>query len=152
MIIQTERLNIRLSTDDEMRELIKNEKDEGLRQAYSEMLGLSEKEPWARQWYAAWFIESREGKRLGDLCFKGLTGEESVEIGYGILPEYQRNGYATEAVGAVTEWAFLQPGVKIITAETEEDNAASQSVLNRNGFLPTGKRGAEGPLFELKKR
>lgn len=33
-----------------------------------------------------------------------------------------------------------------IMAETEEDNVASQCVLKKTGFIPTGETGKEGPL------
>ena len=56
-------------------------------------------------------------------------------------------GYAAEAVSAMVGWAFKQPGVKCVTAETEADNIASQKVLSKAGFIPTGETGEEGPLF-----
>lgn len=146
-MIQTERLNIRISSDEEMRALIAAEPDEETRKAYGEMLAFSAAHPEQRQWYAAWFMELRDGQPVGDLCFKGLTEDGGVEIGYGIYPEHWGKGYATEAVIAVTDWAAHQPGVKYIKAETEPDNLASQRVLAKAGFVPTGKLGEEGPGF-----
>ena len=151
MILETTRLYIHPASDEEMRALIANEEDEGLKLAYGEMLAMAENNPNCREWYAAWFIENAEGERLGELCFKGLSAEGSAEIGYGILPGYQGKGYATEAVKAVTAWALSKPNVNCITAETEEDNAASKRVLLKCGFVPTGTYGEEGPLFSLKK-
>lgn len=147
MKIVTERLMIRLSTDDEMRGLIADAADPELKKAYSEMLGLSLKFPDKRRWFAVWFIEDGGGNMLGDLCFKGLSDDGTVEIGYGILPEYEGKGFMTEAVKGAVEWAFSDPAVKCVTAETEEDNKASQRVLIKNGFTATGKYGEEGPLF-----
>ena len=149
MILKTERLIIRAASDDEMRELIVNEKDEGLKQAYSEMLDMAIKYPESREWFAMWLIEDADGKRIGELCFKGLSADGAAEIGYGIEPEFQNRGYATEAVKAVTAWAFSQPGVSCITAETDESNIASQSVLIKSGFIAAGKNGEEGPVFVL---
>lgn len=151
MILTSERLHIHLASEEEMRAWIAGETDEGLRLAYGEMLAMSLQKPDQRQWYAAWFIENAEGERIGELCFKGLSAEGSAEIGYGILPAHQGRGYATEAVRTVTAWALSEPGVRCITAETEDDNPASQKVLLKAGFLPTGERGEEGPLFLLKK-
>ena len=151
MTLETTRLRIHPASGEEMQALIANEEDEGLKLAYGEMLAMAEKYPDCREWYAAWFIESTEGERLGELCFKGLSAEGSVEIGYGILPACQGRGYATEAVGAVAAWALSEGNAKCITAETEEDNAASRWVLLKCGFAPTGAYGEEGPLFRLKK-
>lgn len=151
MILKTERLIIRAASDDEMRELIVNEKDEGLKQAYTEMLDMAIKYPESREWFAMWLIEDADGKRIGELCFKGLSADGAAEIGYGIEPEFQNSGYATEAVKAVTAWALSQPGVCCITAETDESNIASQRVLIKTGFIAAGKYGEEGPIFALYK-
>lgn len=147
MEIRTERLRIRLASDDEMRTLISEETDGDLKAAYGEMLAGCETEPNLRQWFAAWFLELPDGVRIGDLCFKGLGADGMVEIGYGLLPEFFGQGYATEAVAAMTQWASQQSGVSRIEAETEPGNTASQRVLEKAGFVPTGKTGEEGPRF-----
>ena len=49
-------------------------------------------------------------------------------------------------------WAFEQPGVTAVEAETAPDHAASQAVLHRVGFVPTGTMGAEGPRFILRQK
>ncbi len=146
-MIKTDRLNIRVASDDEMRALISEQTIEELKTAYGEMLASCEANPEQRQWYAAWFVELPSGQRIGELCFKGLSADGSVEIGYGISPEFQNNGFATKAVRAMTEWASKQPGVKTIEAETDAGNTASQRVLEKSGFVPAGKNGEEGPRF-----
>ena len=67
------------------------------------------------------------------------------EIGYGILDEFQGQGYATEAVKLALKWAFEHPQVLAVEAESDPDNAASQRVLEKCGFLATGAIGEEGP-------
>ena len=81
------------------------------------------------------------------MSFKGLNADGSVEIGYGISEIKQGNGYATEAVNAAVTWALKQPGVFRVEAETEPDNRASQRVLEKCGFIPSGIIGEEGPRF-----
>ena len=44
--------------------------------------------------------------------------------------EYEHQGYATEAVRAACRWAFEQPGVTAVEAETDPGNTASQAVLD----------------------
>jgi len=95
-----------------------------------------------------WMIELPDGTHIGELCFKGLQADESAEIGYGIAEGYQHQGYAIEAVSAAVDWALHQPGVRSVTAKTEANNAASLRVLEKCGFIPTGKTGEEGPVFE----
>ena len=50
-------------------------------------------------WYTAWGLyQNDSGDWVGDLCFKGLPENGQPEIGYGLLPEYEHQGYATEGV------------------------------------------------------
>lgn len=133
-----------------MRSHISAETDEEMKKAYTEMLEGCVTHPDQWNWYAMWMIELKDGTHIGDLCFKGLEPDGSAEIGYGILEAYQENGYAAEAVKAAVEWAFRDPKVTAIEAETEPDNKASQRVLEKCGFVPNGKTGKEGPRFSLK--
>ena len=146
-MIRTKRLQIRLASDSEMRELIDRTDDPDLRLAYTEMFTLAKEHPDQRAWYGIWkILLSDTETEIGDLCFKGLV-DGTTEIGYGIDPAFQRNGYATEAVTAMTHWALSQTDVKRIEAETDPENRASQRVLEKAGFLPTGTMGEEGPRF-----
>ena len=146
-MIETERLRIYPATREQMEAFIASETDANLKKAYTEMLEGCLRNPDQWEWYAMWMIELQEGTHIGDLCFKGLGSNGIVEIGYGILEEYQGQGYATEAVGATVNWALLQPGVTRVEAETEPDNQASQRILEKCGFLPSGIVGEEGPRF-----
>ncbi|MBR5922947.1 MAG: GNAT family N-acetyltransferase, partial [Clostridia bacterium] len=145
--LNTERLIIYTASRDEMQEIIDSQADDILKAAYCEMLQGALDHPDRWEWYAIWIIERKDGSRVGDLCFKGLNDDGSVEIGYGIYNEYQGNGYATEAVDMLVSWALSQPAVTRVEAETEPDNKASQRVLQKCGFLPTGTIGEEGPRF-----
>lgn len=146
-MIEAKRLKIYPAAREQMEAFIAAETDAELKKAYTEMLEGCIQHPDQWEWYAMWMIELRDGTHIGDLCFKGLGENGVVEIGYGILEEYQGQGYATEAVGAAVHWALQQPGVKRVEAETEPDNRASRRVLEKCGFLPTGTFGEEGPQF-----
>ena len=150
-LLKTERLNIRTTSEKEMLKIIQEETDEELRTAYCEMLQGALEHPDQWEWYAIWTIELADGTQIGDLCFKGCGSDGSAEIGYGIYEQYQGRGYATEAVGATVSWALRQPGVIRVEAETEPGNLASQRVLEKCGFLPTGTTGEEGPRFAKKR-
>jgi len=60
----------------------------------------------------------------------------TVEIGYDVLPAYQRHGYAAEAMGAIIAWLFAQPRVRRVIADCDVDNIASRRVLERLGLRP----------------
>ncbi len=146
-MIETKRLKIYSSSKKQMERFIATQTIEVLKVAYTEMLDgcLSHPDQW--DWYAIWMIELKDCTHIGEICFKGLSEKGVVEIGYGIADEYQGRGYATEAVSAIVEWALMQSGVTNVVAETEKSNIASQRVLNKAGFLPTGETGEEGPLY-----
>ena len=153
MQLLTERLFLIPLRPDGMRALLARTTDPELVQPYTDMLDLSLTYPDQWVWYTAWGLyQNDSGDWVGDLCFKGLPENGHPEIGYGLLPEYEHQGYATEAVRAACRWAFGQPGVTAVEAETDPDNAASQAVLRRVGFVPTGMMGEEGPRFILRKK
>ena len=149
-MIKTERLRLYPATREQMETIIASEKDEDLKKAYSEMLDGCLRYPDQWEWYAMWMIEKKDGTQVGDFCFKGLDENGAAEIGYGILEEYQRQGYATEAIQAACRWAFEHEEVKLLEAETDASNVASQRVLEKCGFRPNGTLGEEGPRFTLK--
>jgi [ribosomal protein S5]-alanine N-acetyltransferase len=62
----------------------------------------------------------------------------TVEVGYSVVPECRRHGYATELVQALTKRAFDTPEVRRILAETDVENVASIGVLARCGFRRMG--------------
>lgn len=151
MVIETKRLLIHVATQEEMRSLIAKQTDQELIKAYGEMLQecLDHPEDW--HWYATWCIETKSGEHIGDLCFKGLNADGSVEIGYGITDENQGYGYATEAVEGAVDWALKQPKVNRVEAETDSENRKSQRVLEKCGFVSSGIMGEEGPRFYIER-
>ena len=50
------------------------------------------------------------------------------------------------------DWAFSQKDVYAVEAETLADNIASQRVLTKLDFKPTGTLGEEGPRFRREKQ
>jgi len=146
---ESDRLIISPKSPDEMRKIIQDETDDEMKQAYTEMLELMLRLPGRTYWASDWTVRLKQGESIGGIGFKGPPDSDGrVEIGYGIFEAYRRCGYASEAVGAMLNWAFAQPGVRCVCAQTEEDNSISQRVLLKNGFIRNGF-GNEGPLFEI---
>ena len=74
----------------------------------------------------------------------------TVEIGYSVLPEWQRNGYAREMTCALVKNAFSQSSAGRVIAHTTEENPASIAVLIRCGFSAKGPGREVGTIcFEL---
>ena len=150
-MIETSRLRLYAASREQMETFIAAQTVDALKAAYSEMLDGALAHPDRWEWYAIWMVELRDGTHVGEFCFKGIGEDGKVEIGYGVAEDWRGNGYATEAVSALVDWAMKRPGVLMVTAETEPSNIASQRVLEKAGFVQTGKAGAEGPLYVRKK-
>ena len=92
--------------------------------------------------FTLWTMISKEhNSMIGDLCFKGAPCEDGgVEIGYGIYPAFERRGFITEAVEVLCHWALRQKYVRMVRAETDRENIASQKVLQKNGFVFMGEK------------
>ena len=148
-MIETENLKIYAASQDEMEKFIELQTNEVLKAAYTEMLNGCIENPEQWEWYAIWMIKLKDGTHIGEMCFKGLDSNGVVEIGYGIMEQYQEHGYATEAVKAISAWAFQEPKVTAIEAEIDDKNIASKKVLEKCGFVFTGKNGKEGPRYKL---
>jgi RimJ/RimL family protein N-acetyltransferase len=58
-----------------------------------------------------------------------------VEIGFSIAERSQRQGLATEAIGAASRWAFRTFGLMRIIGVTSSANIASMRTLRRAGFV-----------------
>ena len=147
--IKTKRLIIQPMSDEEIETLMEHVDSDELHSAYGEMLNGCRRDPENRVWYAPWKMILKESQtHIGEIGFKGVVRDHTVEIGYGILPEYEGNGYTSEALLAITQWAFGKTEIVFIKAETESENKASQRVLEKCGFTPDGE-GEEGPRFVL---
>ncbi|MTI43779.1 RimJ/RimL family protein N-acetyltransferase [Roseibium hamelinense] len=61
---------------------------------------------------------------------------ETPTLGYWLGRAFQGNGYASEAVEAVLDWAFATYETQTIAARAFESNTRSRAVLRKMGFKP----------------
>ncbi len=89
--------------------------------------------------FESWMIIKKDTLEIiGDAGFKGLNQQhQNVDIGYGIIKEERRKGYAEEAAAALINWAFSTEIVKEITANCLHDNVGSINLLNKLNFIKT---------------
>jgi RimJ/RimL family protein N-acetyltransferase len=86
-------------------------------------------------------VETLEDDRLvGDVGCRIDADEPGVMlVGYTMDPAAQNNGYATEAVGALVNYAFDTLGAELVRAYAEASNIASVRVAEKVG-LPVVQR------------
>ena len=77
---------------------------------------------------------------VGRCGFKGPPAADGiVEIAYGIDPDHQGKGYATEAAEALVIFAFVSERVRVVRAHTLPEPNASTRVLTKCGFRYVGE-------------
>ena len=83
---------------------------------------------------------------IGTCGFKGAPDRDNqVEVGYSIVPSYQRNGYATEATRALMALAYRH-GARTVIAETYPELIASRRVMEKCGMVPVGEGSEPGVI------
>jgi RimJ/RimL family protein N-acetyltransferase len=86
------------------------------------------------------------GTMIGFIGFHTLPGPEylnpyapgSVEFGYTIFEEYRGQGYASEAVQALMDWAAREHGVTRFVVSISPTNEPSLRVAQKFGFRKVG--------------
>ena len=110
----------------------------------------------AAGWYGWYALASAPGEQralVGNAGFFGPPADDgTVEMGYSVLPAWQRRGYASEMVALLAAHAFTFPGIEAILAHTAEDNIASSKVLARSGFAADGPGQEPGTLRFIRRR
>jgi RimJ/RimL family protein N-acetyltransferase len=67
------------------------------------------------------------------------NGEDTAELGYWLAPRHWGQGITTEAAKAVVSFGFATLGLPYLTSGYFEDNPASGRVLEKLGFVETGR-------------
>ncbi len=97
------------------------------------------KDPASEPWLLRALILAETRTYVGYFNFHGPPSSEGwVEMGYSILPEYQRRGYATEAVVRMMRWARDEHGVEVFRASISPDNEPSLRMIEKLGFSEIG--------------
>lgn len=111
-----------------------------------------ERHPADGTWGFYYFALPEEGHAHGRVLigvggYKGAPDEHgTVEIGYSVLTEYRRQGFATEAVRTFITRAFADARVRTVIAETLPELAPSIGVLDKCGFVLSGEGSEPGVI------
>lgn len=96
------------------------------------MLQAGVAEYWARPFYIRRCLDQVV---VGSCGFKYAPIYGRVELAYGVLPIYQRQGLATAAVAELLRLAFLTDEVDEVLAQINPANVASIKVVQKLGFV-----------------
>ena len=95
--------------------------------------------PEARGWWTYFFIHVKDNALVGIGGYTGKADESGVvEIGYAIIPAYQRKGLATEAAGGLIDHAFSDTQINRVEAHTLAEHNPSTRVLEKVGMANVG--------------
>lgn len=79
-------------------------------------------------------VRKADSAILGICGLFDREGLEGIDIGFAFLPQYEKKGYAFEAVSKVLEVGKHEFSLKDIKAITTQDNIASQRLLEKIGM------------------
>jgi RimJ/RimL family protein N-acetyltransferase len=97
--------------------------------------------PSVNKWFVRWMVEKTSREIVGSVSFHGPPDEAGMmEIGLGVHPDFQRLGFATEALTGMWTWVAEQPGVELLRYTVTPDNLASVALVKKFGFVCVGQQ------------
>jgi len=79
-------------------------------------------------------IRVSDNLKIGICGLYDREGLDGIDLGFAILPEYERKGYAFESANKLKNMALNEFGLSEIIAITTKDNIASHKLLEKLGF------------------
>jgi ribosomal-protein-alanine N-acetyltransferase len=89
-------------------------------------------EYWCSTFY---IVRDADGFVVGSCGFKDIPVAGRVEIGYGMAPDCQNQGVATQAVRELLRLAFVTEEVSEVLAQINPTNGSSTRVVQKLGFV-----------------
>ena len=147
IILQTERLTLRqfqLSDEREMRVVFGDaevmrfgdgvQNDKWIRNWLGECI----EDYYGKRGYGPWCVMEANSQQVIGYCglffFPDINGQPQIEIGYRLARPSWGQGYATEAVLAVRDYAFDNLGLKRLIAMVDPHNVRSLRVVEKAGM------------------
>ncbi|MEM7316147.1 MAG: GNAT family N-acetyltransferase, partial [Planctomycetota bacterium] len=153
--INTPRLKLVLNSPEEMRAAIQAMDEATREQVSAEWLARVEQADVADPWIHGFQLRLLDDDSVVGRCgFKAPPADGMVEIAYGVEPDYEGRGFATECAAAMTDYALEQDGVLRVWAHTLPEENASGSVLKKCGFTKVGEvvDPDDGPVWRWEKQ
>ena len=83
-------------------------------------------------------ITKTGGEKIGTCGLYNRDGIDGVDIGFGLLPQYEKLGYAYESSHRLIKAAFEEFEIKEVKAITSKANISSQKLLEKLGLKIEG--------------
>lgn len=84
--------------------------------------------------FGLWAVELPDGSAIGICGLLKRPVLDDVDLGFAVLPQFRRDGYAFEAASAVVAYARGTLRLDRLVAITNPDNDASARLLEKLGF------------------
>jgi [ribosomal protein S5]-alanine N-acetyltransferase len=105
---------------------------------------------WCADWQSVLIILKEGNEIIGGFCFQKYPEDGgTAQLGYTIRPEYQRNGYMTEALKTGVPWIFKNGNISSLQAQTTKSNLPSHKVLQKVG-MAVYRETADSLWWEIK--
>jgi ribosomal-protein-alanine N-acetyltransferase len=79
-------------------------------------------------------IRKSDGEKVGSCGLYDREGVNGIDIGFALLPDFEKKGYAFESVNYLKEIGFSNLKLKQISGITSKKNKASQDLLIKIGL------------------
>ncbi|OCA70789.1 GNAT family acetyltransferase [Chryseobacterium artocarpi] len=156
-ILTTERLTLRQPSESDVQEILSLRSDisvnkylgRQLTRTTDEALAFIQKvnEGFKNNTGLYWGITNSNNKKLvGTICIFNFSDDlKTCEIGYELLPDYQRQGIMNEALKKILDFTFQTLEIQTIEAFTHKDNLSSTQLLEKFHFEKTTFVDEENP-------
>jgi RimJ/RimL family protein N-acetyltransferase len=102
------------------------------------------------RWYYRMIVDRERNIAVGSVSFHGAPDERGmIEIGIGIAAPERGQGFASEAITGMWDWAAHQPGVKFLRYTVSPENVESIAIIKNFGFPLVGEQMDEEDGLEL---
>ncbi len=96
-------------------------------------------DPSLNKWFVRWIVMKQTREVVGSTSFHGAPNSNGmVEIGLGIHPDFQGQGFGAESLIGMWSWVTQEPRVRVLRYTVSTANGPSQKLIQKFGFTLTG--------------
>lgn len=95
--------------------------------------------PWNCTWNI--YLRSQDDNLIGTISFEGEKSYGTVPLTISLEERYRNQGYGTEAVKVMTDWAFLHKKVYEVKAVCNDENDKCIRALEKSGYVYRSREG-----------